>query len=294
YPSILFSVFYGPFLCDMRVGNVVLMQLAFIALFLACAHLIRKKDTGLLIGGTFLGFMVFFKPNMIFLPFMLFAGWLVLKQFRQVILSSIGMIVGSIVALLSAAMFFSTFRVWFWWFKSACNVSNLPYVSVEEGNFALSRVLWEMCGIQKLPFIFLVIFLAVIIAIAISLRKKNFSKPSAQPQSSSPGNLLMISIGCLLYLICAPLVWIHYCMLVLPAFMYLARPMPAMRGAQQAVIYSLALISYCFVSVAGRSDLTGLSMAASAILCNIGLICLMSCLLWLWCSGCFNQNPPER
>jgi hypothetical protein len=155
YPSILFSVFYGPFLCDMRVGNVVLMQLAFIALFLACAHLIRKKDTGLLIGGTFLGFMVFFKPNMIFLPFMLFAGWLVLKQFRQVILSSIGMIVGSIVALLSAAMFFSTFRVWFWWFKSACNVSNLPYVSVEEGNFALSRVLWEMCGIQKLPFIFL-------------------------------------------------------------------------------------------------------------------------------------------
>ena len=291
YPAILFSVFYGPFLCDMRVGNVVLMQLAFIALFLACAHLVRKKDIGLLIGGAVLGFMVFFKPTMIFVPFMLLVGWLALKQFRQAAITSIGMIAGSILAILSAAMFFSTFRVWFWWFKSACNVSNLPYVTVDEGNFALSRVLGEMGGMQKLSFVFSVISLTVIIAIALSLGKKNLSKPT-EPASSPEETLLMISIGCLLYLLCAPLVWIHYYMLVLPAFMYLAQPMPAMQGSRRALIYSLALISYCSICVAGRSDVTGLSLAASAILCNIGTICLLSCLLWLWHSGSSNKSAP--
>jgi hypothetical protein len=293
YPAILFTVFYGPFLCDMRVGNVVLMQLAFIALFLSFAHLIRKKDIGLLLGGAVLGLMVFFKPNMIFVPFMLIVGWLVLRQFRHAILSSVGMIVGSILALSSAAMFFSTFRVWFWWFKAACNVSNLPYVTVGEGNFALSKVLGEMCGMQKLPFVFLFIFLTVIIAMALFLRNKNISKPFNASPSFPEENILMVSIGCLLYLLCSPLVWIHYYMLVIPALMYIGRPMPKMRGCQQVPIYSLALMSYCFICMAGRTDVTGFSMTVSAILCNIGTICLLSCLLWLWYSGYSNKNAPS-
>lgn len=288
YPVILFSVFYGPFLFDLRVGNVVLMQLAFIALFLACSYLVYKKDIGVILGGAVLGVMVFFKPNMVFLPFMLLVGWLVSKQYRQSVLSFVGMIAGAVFATLSAAMFFSTFRVWLWWFKSACNVSNLPYVSVGEGNFALSRVLQESCGMQKQSFVLLLISLTVVIVIALSIRKKNLSKSSV---SFSPaGNLLLISIGCLLYLLCAPLVWTHYYMLALPAFMYLARPIPTMHGVRQAVIYSLALVSYCFISVAGRSDVTGLSLPTSAILCNIGVICLISCLLWLWHAGCSDEG----
>jgi hypothetical protein len=291
YPVILFSVFYGPFLFDLRVGNVVLMQLAFIALFLASSHLVYKKDIGVLVGGAVLGGMVFFKPNMVFLPFMLLLGWLVLKQYRQAVLSSVGMIAGTVFATLSAAMFFSTFRVWGWWFNSACNVSNLPYVSVDEGNFALSRLLQEGLGMQKQSFVLLLISLTIVIVIALSIRKKNLSKSS---ETFSPsGNLLLISIGCLLYLLCAPLVWTHYYMLALPSFMYLARPIPIMQGVRQAVIYSLALVSYCFISVAGRSDVTGLSLVVSAILCNIGVICLISCLLWLWHSGCSSEGSPS-
>ena len=282
YPAILFSVFFGPFLCDIRVGNVVLMQLGFIALFLTCAHLVVKKDIGHLLGGAVLGLMVFFKPTMIFVPFMLLVGWLALKQFRQAVLSFIGMIAGSVFAIFSASMFFSTFSVWFWWFNSACNVSSLPYVTVDEGNFALSRVLGEFCGFQKLSFIFLAVLLAIIISIASSLGNKYFSKAHGNQEFSQSDNLLMISIGCLICLICAPLVWIHYYMLALPALIYLARPVPAMQGARQTFIHFLAIMSYCSICVAGRSDVTGLSLAVSAILSSIGVICLLSCLLWIW------------
>ena len=209
----------------------------------------------------------------------------------RAVLSSVGMIAGTVFATLSAAMFFSTFRVWGWWFNSACNVSNLPYVSVDEGNFALSRLLQEGLGMQKQSFVLLLISLTIVIVIALSIRKKNLSKSS---ETFSPsGNLLLISIGCLLYLLCAPLVWTHYYMLALPSFMYLARPIPIMQGVRQAVIYSLALVSYCFISVAGRSDVTGLSLVVSAILCNIGVICLISCLLWLWHSGCSSEGSPS-
>ena len=292
YPAILFSVFYGPFLCNMTVGNVVLMQLAFIALFLVFAHLVRKKDIGLLTGGAVLGLMVFFKPTMIFVPFMLLLRWLALKQFRQAALSFAGMMVGAIAAILSAAMFFSTFHVWLWWFKSACDVSDLPYVTVKEGNYALPKVLEEMYGMKNLSFAFSVISLAVIIATAYSIRKKiPTTDPSAQPASPQAETLLMISIGCLLYLLCAPLVWIHYYMLVLPAFMYLARPNAVNTGFTAGIIYSLTLMAYCSISFAGRPS--GLSPVASAIACNIGIICLISCLLWSWHSGYSNKTAQQ-
>ncbi len=290
YPAILFSVFFGPFLCDIRVGNVVLMQLGFIALFLTCTHLVRKKDIGHLLGGAVLGLMVFFKPTMVFVPFMLLLGWLALKQFRQAAFSFIGMIAGSMLAILSASMFFSTFRVWFWWFKSACNVSSLPYVTVNEGNFALSRVLGELCGLHNLSFILLAILLTIIISIAISIGNKYFFKPHGHPESSPSDNLLMISIGCLICLLCSPLVWIHYYMLALPALMYLARPIPSMPGTRQTFIYSLAIMSYCSICIAGRSDVTGFSLPVSAILSNIGIVCLLSCLLWIWHSGSSNKS----
>ncbi|MFA6293994.1 MAG: hypothetical protein WC637_19555 [Victivallales bacterium] len=292
YPAMLFSVFFGPFLCDIRVGNVVLLQLAFLALYLACTHLIRKRDIGQMTGGVALGLMVFFKPTMIFVPFMLLVGWLALKQYRQAALSFMGMAAGSLFAVLSASLFFSTFRVWFWWFNSACDISSLPYVTVGEGNFALSRVLGEFCGLQKLSFIFLALLLAVIISIAVSIGKKDLTKTQGMTESHCPDNLLMISIGCLICLICSPLVWIHYYMLALPALMYLARPILAMRGARQTIIYSLAILSYCFICVTGRSDVTGLSLTASAILSNIGVICLLSCLIWIWRSGCSNKSAP--
>jgi len=280
YPAILFSVFYGPFLSDLRVGNVVLMQLAFIALFLVCVHMIRKKELGYVIGGAVLGLMVLFKPNMIFAPMMILAGLMVMKQKKEFFLSLAGMVAGTVLGLLSASIFFSTFKSWFWWFESARNISNLPYVTVKEGNFALSRVTGEMCGQQNLSYVLFIILMAMITGVAFAVMRKN---PSRTAETGSPSmNLLMLSIGCLLYLLCAPLVWIHYYVLAIPAFMCLARPMPAIPYVQRTVIYSSALISYCLISFAGRSELTGFPMATSAVLCNAGAVCLLLCLLWTW------------
>lgn len=206
--------FYLPFIADFIVANVNAMQLFLLALALTLGE---KRPA---LAGAILAMMLAQKPNVVMVVAVLVLARVIARDFRRLGRELLGGALGGGLAFAIGSWWFETPRIWLLWLASAGNLYE-TLLGVEFNNVAPALPLFQQYG----TWISYVIA-AVLVAIAcVALRRGGKSD-----------DLLLVSLGLLIYFMSATLVWLHYLVLcIVPAFALL-------RSRVTAGIASIALL----------------------------------------------------
>ncbi len=188
---------YLPFIADFIVANVNAIQLFLLALAVSVG---KRRPV---IAGAILAMMLAQKPNVVMVVAVLLLARVLTRDFRRLGQEVLGGTVGGILAFVVGAWWFETPRIWLLWLGSAGDLYE-TLLSVEFNNVTPALPLFEQYG----TWISYVIA-AVLLAIAcIALQRGGKSD-----------DLLLVSLGLLIYFMSATLVWLHYLVLcIIPAF----------------------------------------------------------------------------
>jgi hypothetical protein len=196
----LFAVlvyFFFPFHADFLVANVNAIQLCLLALALTAGER-RPEIAGAILAMTFAA-----KPNVVLVVAILMISRVIARDFRRLGREIIGGAVGGTIAFVVASFWFETPRVWLFWLNAVSGFSD-TLRGVEVNNVTPALPLFQQHG----TWISYVIA-AVLMAIACV--------PLAR--GAKRDDLLLISLGLLIYFMSATLVWLHYLVLCLiPAY----------------------------------------------------------------------------
>jgi hypothetical protein len=182
-------LWYRGFEADLRVGNVNSLQLLLIGAALWCPPIPA---------GVLLGMLVAFKPNMV-----LVAILLSIRDWRRIV----GGAIGGAIAIVAAAINYGSFNVWLQWIGAA-NQFWHRLQTREERNVAPALSLFQQYG-TWVSYAIAGLLLAIV---CYAIWKSKHSD-----------NILIAGLAILIYLISAPVVWLHYMVLVLPLAIALLR-----------------------------------------------------------------------
>lgn len=218
----IFSNWFEPFSSDVRVGNVNSLQFAALAVYLWIITRMKWRYRDLL-GGVFLGFIVVFKPNLVFVPGMLGVYWAMNRAIRRLMYHAMGGVLGFLAAFLIGTLGFGNIHCWIDWLSA---LHSLPdkIITVDLGNFSPARIFNKWIGINiEIP---LMIFFGVAALATIWFRRAATASPQNEiiPTSDGFSEVLVVSIGCLLVVLVPRLAWMHYYLLTIPAFLVLLKP----------------------------------------------------------------------
>lgn len=178
-------LWYRGFEADLRVGNVNSLQLAMIG---------AMSWSPPLLAGLILGLLIAFKPNLILI-------FLLLPYTRR---RMAGVIAGGVVAIVAAAVNYGSFNVWLQWITAA-NQFFHRLQTREERNVAPALELFQRYG-TGLSYAIAIGLIALVL-----WRRRRLNEPA------------VAGLAILVYLISAPVVWLHYMVLVLPLAIALLR-----------------------------------------------------------------------
>jgi hypothetical protein len=162
-----------------------------------------------------------FKPNLIFVFILLSASWLINRQFRKMILVYAGFAIAASTAVIFSSIYFGSMRCWVDWLRSGVYIP-LGIAKVEMGNYSLSRLVIDRFGMDFTPYLMVIFAAAAILSIWLSRRRAlNHAKLNAE--SYFPEDTPVAAAGSLVYLLSAPLVWLHYYILAIPGLIWVLR-----------------------------------------------------------------------
>jgi hypothetical protein len=192
-----------------------------------------------LIGGIVLGLGIVFKPNLASVAGVLWLAWVINGQLRKLMEQFLGISLAALAAFGVSSIYFHSAAVWMDWLAS---LKSLPdsITTIPMGNFSLNRLIADVTGMKAGIYISL---LLVALTAAFLWANRQYRRRRSE-QAMDPDvfrtfeeDSLMVGIGCLIYLIAARLVWLHYMILVVPAVLFLMRP----RGEASAETKSSSL-----------------------------------------------------
>ena len=188
---------YLPFIGDFIVANVNAIQLFLLALALTMGK--RRPE----LAGAILAMMLAQKPNVVLVVAVLMVARVLTREFDRLRRELLGGAIGGVAAFLIGSWWFGTPRIWLLWLGSAGDLYE-TLLGVEYNNVTPALPLFQQYG----TWISYVIA-AVLLAIAcIALLRGGRSD-----------DLLLVSLGLLIYFMSATLVWLHYLVLcIIPAF----------------------------------------------------------------------------
>ncbi|MGZ5440691.1 MAG: hypothetical protein ACXW5U_07075 [Thermoanaerobaculia bacterium] len=193
--------FFFPFHTEVIVGNVNAFQLFAIALFAAFD---RRFPA---IGGAIIVLLVAFKPTLAWMIVVLVVSRLAVRDFARLRRELAGGTVGGLFAFGAAALNFGSPRVWLQWIPVASGFyGRLP--GREANNVAPALPLFESVG-SSLSLIIASLLLIVVTVLLFRFRSRN--------------NVLLAGLGALVYILSAPVVWLFYLTLAIPAAVALLR-----------------------------------------------------------------------
>ena len=219
---------FQPLTSELRVENVNEVQLLIIAAYFVTPPAVR---------GAILGIAIALKPNVaIALP--LVAAFEIAHDRRKLLPEMLGVAAGGAAAVAVSSAYFRSPTVWLDWLRAARTLSQTIYAR-ETGNVAPALFLGRYAWV-----------LAIVLTIAAAFVVVRHREASAE---------LAVSLGLVVYLLSAPLVWIHYLLLAIPLIMILlsARSMAvkAISGLGAAFIAAmlpaLGLITLSVAAAAG-------------------------------------------
>ena len=224
---VMFTVWFEPFLSDMRVGNVNQIQLAFLTLFLWFQSRRASKVRDFL-SGVILGFSVMFKLNLIFVLLLLSLSSLINRRFKKITFEYIGIISAVISAFIFSSILFGSMRPWLDWIITMPSAPD-SIITVNLGNFSPAMLIFEQFGFK--PSNYLTVALLGIVTVFIWFGRRQGGVEAAEITGTGPHlerpfleSNLMAGLGCLVYLLSAPLAWLHYFVLIIPIAIYILRP----------------------------------------------------------------------
>jgi len=231
-------LWYRGFEADLRVGNVNSLQLLLIGATLCCPPIPA---------GILLGLLVAFKPNMI-----LVAILLSIRDWRRIA----GGAIGGAIAIVAAAINYGSFNVWLQWLGAA-NQFWHRLQTREERNVAPALSFFQQYG----TWVSYAIAALLLASVCYAIWKSKHSD-----------NTLIAGLAILIYLISAPVVWLHYMVLVLPLAIALLR-----RRATAAVsLIALAMIAEVPYELLFRTSI----YPRDAVLITPALLALFAAGVW--------------
>jgi hypothetical protein len=212
---------FQPLTSELRVENVNEVQLLIIATYFVTPPVVR---------GAILGIAIALKPNVaIALP--LVAAFEFAHDRRKLLPEMLGVAAGGAAAAAISSAYFRSATVWVDWLRAARALSQTIYAR-ETGNVAPALFLGSYAWV-----------LAIVLTVAAAFVVVRHPTGSAE---------LAVSAGLVVYLLSAPLVWIHYLLLAIPLGMILLSS-PAM------VVKAISRLSLAFIAAAGAT-LTALGL----------------------------------
>jgi hypothetical protein len=190
------------------------------------------------VAGFLLACAIMFKPNAVLIASTLIASWLINRRFRKVLEVCAGAAAGIVSCIFFSSAVDGTFYGWTSWLSA---IRHLPddIIRVESGNFAPYLLLHQRFGTPLAT-------LATMVALPISLgfiwlgRQDAAVDEHGSRDREAFEDSLMIGLGCILYLLCGRLVWIHYLTLASPLALFIMRPADALPN--RSVLFRIAAI----------------------------------------------------
>jgi len=218
---VLFVAWFEPFFSDVRVANVNQIQLGLLALFLwfQTRYAWRMKD---FLGGIILGFTVMFKPNLVFVILMLTICWMINRRFRKITLEYTGIILGVIIAFIVSTVLLDSMRCWNGWFTAILSAPH-DIIKLSYGNFGLAMLILDRFNIDAVKYLIFILLSLAVVFIWLGRRHVIIAGKEDLDRAFFE-DVLMVAVGCLIYLLSCPLVWLHYFVLTIPAALFILRP----------------------------------------------------------------------
>jgi hypothetical protein len=218
------ALVFEPLRSDVRVGNVNQLQLGLLALALT----LRGEGGGGWrrgLAGFALGLLVAFKPNVAPMVPVLWIVELARGGLRRTVAEAAGLAAGAAAAVGAASLFFGTPACWLAWLRFLrASLYDERAMSLERGNYSLDRLFYEGTGVH----VGAAVGLALVAAVALAAWRRR-SRGGLLPLSA----LAAASLGLCLSLLAAPLSFLHYYVLLVPAILHLLRP--ASTGSRRRV-----------------------------------------------------------
>lgn len=289
----LFTGWFEPFFCELRVLNVNLLQLGLLAML--CWIMSNQRYEWLDISiGFVVGLLVMFKLNTLFVGVMLFFWY----AFHRLLGKVLRMAAGAFASIL----FFGAISAWFFgsvdpWVDWVGSLASLPdeIITPRHGNYSLTIIIADLTGVDlsmvMLPlfFLFSVIFLWTIC---------NDQRSNHDAVAREDNGIMIVGLGCLIYLIGARLVWLHYYLLSIPSILSLLRlyAISPSTGSRRLHLRMLLLV-FAIVLLSLNPLLTTLKLRTdipASVMCVSATLVLFSLTLYeLWRWGSIGESSDK-
>jgi hypothetical protein len=245
------TITFRPLKTDVQVGNINEIQLAVVATYLWLSSRL-DGGRGQVLAGAVLGALILFKPNLLAVLPLLAATWIVHGRRPKLVRQAAGAVVGGLIALGVTAVVFGSLAPWREWFEfmRAFPPAKIP---LRFGNVGLARLLYETMDLHLTPWL-APVFLGVALACVWMGRGRGLSAADGDARRVLFEDTAALSAGCFVYLLSAPLVWIHYLLLAVPAALLLLRE-PEGTGRAAGVCGVLVVLALVAIAVDPVADL---------------------------------------
>ncbi|HUP50789.1 MAG TPA: glycosyltransferase 87 family protein [Thermoanaerobaculia bacterium] len=217
---------FEPLRSDVRVGNVNHVVLALLAL--GAGATVKRQFVA---AGALLAIATMVKPHVVLIIPVTYLFWSAQRRWRDLVRHAAGAAIATAAAVIAGSIYFRSATIWLEWLN-ALRAMPREIVPLEVGNFALAVVVRERTGLDAA----LLLLLAGAAALAaVAFRWKPGSRADAA----------LIPLGCVLFLLSSPLVWLHYLLLTVPLVIWLLRPAEGsgVLPRQLAGVVALALLA---------------------------------------------------
>jgi hypothetical protein len=236
--------------------------------------------------GFVIGLLVMFKLNTLFVGAMLFFWY----AFHRVLGKVLRMVVGAFASI----SFFGAISSWFLgsvqpWVDWVGALISLPdeIITPRHGNYSLTIIVSDITGVDLSMAVLPLFFLLSVIFLYIICNGHTYNHDA--PARRAETDIMIVGLGCLIYLIAARLVWLHYYLLAIPSILSLLRlyaisPSNESRGLNPRMlllVFAIVLLSLnpLLTTLKLRTDIPASVMCISATLV---LFSLTFYELWQW------------
>ncbi|MBI4833162.1 MAG: hypothetical protein HY801_16725, partial [Candidatus Lindowbacteria bacterium] len=284
---VVFTSWFQPLLSDVRVSNVNQIQLALLALFLWTRSK-QKLPMKNLLSGLVLGFEIALKPNLIFVLATLSLSWVISRRFRETLLTYTGILIAFLSSIVFSSAAFGSTRCWIDWHKLLLKAADYGF-EVNLHNYAPSMLIFEMTGVKSSTYLTVGLLSVTATVLWIARRDVKGALPETNESKRNPGrylfeDMLAVATGCLIYLLSATLVWLHYFLFTIPMALLVLRPAGAFRTKKThelAVQRLLAIVSVLLIAEYPIRRLFSVTDARwSALLLIAGTLTLFGLGMW--------------
>ena len=194
-----------------------------------------------------------------------------------------------IVAVGWSSIEFGSVRCWFDWLASLTAMPG-SVDQVDKGNYAWARLIED--GLGHDVSLLLAVFTPAVAIACIWLGKRRTASDTPDPDRQWQSDAIMITAGCMIYLIAGALVWIHYYMLALPAAIVALRPLDKTESPTTTTLLTRRILPIAAI-LALTVDKLGVfkAMHTNALIVCLGALVLFALILVDAAGGISRPRP---